>query len=201
MKTPQDIKVFPRLVKLNNLIFTNNWNPFLNWYFIFLKSTDYEPSLPVSEKSNPVTRDIDRASANSIVRMLHTCDSQMFQEETGGAYQVLGVHKQPSTFRFLQQNYHFFVLPVISLEASEWTNGENIGGGCAEGGAHSQGINALPVPPAHFCRSFRRVVKVYLLTGSSGQSHHTERMRDFWSNGIPHHGTWAQVRWRAMTAG
>ncbi|KAA8579562.1 hypothetical protein FQN60_006655, partial [Etheostoma spectabile] len=29
-------------------------------------SPDYEPSLPVSEKSNPLTRDIDRASANGI---------------------------------------------------------------------------------------------------------------------------------------
>lgn len=76
--------------------------------------------------------------------MLHACDTQMFQEETGGTYQVLEVHKQP-VFGLLQQNYHFFFLPVISLEASEWTNGENIGGGRSEGGAHSQGINALPI--------------------------------------------------------
>uniref|UniRef100_A0A8C2WSA9 SIS domain-containing protein n=1 Tax=Cyclopterus lumpus TaxID=8103 RepID=A0A8C2WSA9_CYCLU len=54
-----------------------------------LSSPDYEPSLPVSEKSNPLTRDIDRASANCIVRMLQSCDTQMFQEETGGTYQRL----------------------------------------------------------------------------------------------------------------
>ncbi|TNN48386.1 Glucokinase regulatory protein [Liparis tanakae] len=53
------------------------------------ESPDYEPSLPVSEKSNPLTRDLDRASANRIVRMLQACDAQMFQEETGGTYQRL----------------------------------------------------------------------------------------------------------------
>ncbi|XP_062270579.1 glucokinase regulatory protein [Scomber scombrus] len=53
------------------------------------ESPDYEPSLPVSEKSNPLTRDIDRASPNHIVRMLQACDSQMFQEEEGTTYQRL----------------------------------------------------------------------------------------------------------------
>uniref|UniRef100_A0A8P4G7C7 SIS domain-containing protein n=1 Tax=Dicentrarchus labrax TaxID=13489 RepID=A0A8P4G7C7_DICLA len=53
------------------------------------ESQDYEPSLPVSEKSNPLTRDIDRASAKCIVRMLQACDAQMFQEETGATYQRL----------------------------------------------------------------------------------------------------------------
>lgn len=53
------------------------------------ESPDYESSLPVSEKSNPLTHDIDRASTNSIVRMLQTCDAQMFQEETGSNYQRL----------------------------------------------------------------------------------------------------------------
>ncbi|TMS11534.1 Glucokinase regulatory protein [Larimichthys crocea] len=53
------------------------------------ESPDYEPSLPVSEKSNPLTRDIDRASANCIVQMLQACDAQMFQEETGATYQRL----------------------------------------------------------------------------------------------------------------
>ncbi|KAI3365983.1 hypothetical protein L3Q82_009810 [Scortum barcoo] len=53
------------------------------------ESPDYEPSLPVSEKSNPLTRDIDRASASCIVRMLQACDAQMFQEERGDTYQRL----------------------------------------------------------------------------------------------------------------
>ncbi|XP_049426488.1 glucokinase regulatory protein isoform X1 [Epinephelus fuscoguttatus] len=53
------------------------------------ESPDYEPSLPVSEKSNPLTCDIDRASANHIVRMLHASDTQMFQEETRATYQRL----------------------------------------------------------------------------------------------------------------
>ncbi|XP_069568883.1 glucokinase regulatory protein isoform X1 [Brachyistius frenatus] len=56
------------------------------------ESPDYEPSLPVSEKSNPLTRDIDRAPADRIVRMLRLCDAQMFQEEAGATYQrLLGV--------------------------------------------------------------------------------------------------------------
>ncbi|XP_047432340.1 glucokinase regulatory protein isoform X2 [Mugil cephalus] len=53
------------------------------------ESPDYEPSLPVSEKSNPSTKDIDRASAGGIVKMLQACDSQMFQEEAGETYQRL----------------------------------------------------------------------------------------------------------------
>ncbi|TKS66241.1 Glucokinase regulatory protein [Collichthys lucidus] len=57
-------------------------------HYVF-QSPDYEPSLPVSEKSNPLTRDIDRASANCIVQMLQACDAQMFQEETGATYQRL----------------------------------------------------------------------------------------------------------------
>ncbi|KAK2856888.1 hypothetical protein Q5P01_005623 [Channa striata] len=53
------------------------------------ESPDYEPTLPVSEKSNPLTRDIDRASASSIVKMLQACDAQMFQEEAGRSCQRL----------------------------------------------------------------------------------------------------------------
>ncbi|KAF7666587.1 hypothetical protein LDENG_00098930 [Lucifuga dentata] len=53
------------------------------------ESSDYEPWLPVSEKSNPLTRDIDRAPANHIVRILQACDTQMFQEGTGSGYQRL----------------------------------------------------------------------------------------------------------------
>nr|XP_020447858.1 glucokinase regulatory protein isoform X2 [Monopterus albus] len=53
------------------------------------ESPDYEPLLPVSEKSNPLTRDIDRVSAGSIVRMLQACDAQIFQEEKGNTYKGL----------------------------------------------------------------------------------------------------------------
>ncbi|XP_029931104.1 glucokinase regulatory protein [Myripristis murdjan] len=54
-----------------------------------LPSPDHEPWLPVSEKSNPLTRDVDRASANQIVRLLKACDAQMFQAEAGTSYQRL----------------------------------------------------------------------------------------------------------------
>ncbi|XP_043965922.1 glucokinase regulatory protein isoform X1 [Gambusia affinis] len=53
------------------------------------RSADYEPTLPVSEKSNPLTRDMDRASACSIVKMLQACDAQMFQEKSQTEYQRL----------------------------------------------------------------------------------------------------------------
>ncbi|XP_077441222.1 glucokinase regulatory protein [Vanacampus margaritifer] len=53
------------------------------------ESPDYEPSLPVSEKSNPLTRDIDRASPNRIARMLRSCDAEMFRQETASTYQTL----------------------------------------------------------------------------------------------------------------
>lgn len=53
------------------------------------QSPDYEVSLPVTEKSNPLTRDLDRASANDIVTMLEACDSQIFHHrDSGGCYQV-----------------------------------------------------------------------------------------------------------------
>uniref|UniRef100_A0A087YCJ3 SIS domain-containing protein n=1 Tax=Poecilia formosa TaxID=48698 RepID=A0A087YCJ3_POEFO len=52
-------------------------------------SADYEPTLPVSEKSNPLTRHIDRAPASSIMKMLQACDAQMFQEKSQTQYQRL----------------------------------------------------------------------------------------------------------------
>uniref|UniRef100_A0A3Q2Z151 Glucokinase regulator n=1 Tax=Hippocampus comes TaxID=109280 RepID=A0A3Q2Z151_HIPCM len=54
----------------------------------------YEPSLPVSEKSNPLTWDIDQASPSRIVRMLQNCDAEMFREETGSTYLVSQVMTQ-----------------------------------------------------------------------------------------------------------
>lgn len=50
------------------------------------ESSEYEPSLPITEKSNPLSRDIDRASANQIVRILQACDTQMFGEEDGSGF-------------------------------------------------------------------------------------------------------------------
>ncbi|KAI5102482.1 glucokinase regulatory protein, partial [Silurus meridionalis] len=39
----------------------------------------YEPHLPVTEKSNPITRDIDRANPREIVQMLQKCDAEIFE--------------------------------------------------------------------------------------------------------------------------
>ncbi|CAG5866088.1 unnamed protein product [Menidia menidia] len=51
------------------------------------ESSDYEPWLPVTEKSNPLTRDLDRSPAGDVLRMLQACDAEMFQPETETAYQ------------------------------------------------------------------------------------------------------------------
>ncbi|XP_036604858.1 glucokinase regulatory protein isoform X2 [Trichosurus vulpecula] len=41
----------------------------------------YEASLPVTEKSHPLTHDLDKANAEQIVRLLGQCDAEIFQEE------------------------------------------------------------------------------------------------------------------------
>ncbi|CAJ0936422.1 unnamed protein product [Ranitomeya imitator] len=41
----------------------------------------YEESLPMSEKSNPITRELDKADANTLVQLLRDCDAEIFQEE------------------------------------------------------------------------------------------------------------------------
>lgn len=60
-------------------------------WFVFLKQmSDYEPSLPITEKSNPITIDIDRANPNQIVQMLQKCDAEIFERtsDKGSIYQV-----------------------------------------------------------------------------------------------------------------
>ncbi|NXW62417.1 GCKR protein, partial [Eurystomus gularis] len=41
----------------------------------------YEAALPISEKSNPITRELDRADPAQIVQLLKECDAEIFQEE------------------------------------------------------------------------------------------------------------------------
>ncbi|KAM4689972.1 glucokinase regulatory protein, partial [Rhinophrynus dorsalis] len=41
----------------------------------------YEESLPISEKSNPLTRDLDKADPNQLVQLFRECDAEIFQEE------------------------------------------------------------------------------------------------------------------------
>nr|XP_044628074.1 glucokinase regulatory protein isoform X1 [Equus asinus] len=41
----------------------------------------YEAALPITEKSNPLTRDLDKADAKQIVQLLGQCDAEIFQEE------------------------------------------------------------------------------------------------------------------------
>ncbi|NWX92725.1 GCKR protein, partial [Nothoprocta ornata] len=41
----------------------------------------YEATLPISEKSNPITRELDRADPVQIVQLLKECDAEIFQEE------------------------------------------------------------------------------------------------------------------------
>ncbi|KAL6477639.1 hypothetical protein MHYP_G00134740 [Metynnis hypsauchen] len=44
--------------------------------------SSYEPSLPITEKSNPITRDIDRANPDEIIQMLKKCDAEIFDRTT-----------------------------------------------------------------------------------------------------------------------
>uniref|UniRef100_A0A0P6JBG8 Glucokinase regulatory protein n=1 Tax=Heterocephalus glaber TaxID=10181 RepID=A0A0P6JBG8_HETGA len=41
----------------------------------------YEAAMPITEKSNPLTRDLDKADAGKIVQLLGQCDAEIFQEE------------------------------------------------------------------------------------------------------------------------
>uniref|UniRef100_A0A8C8SPT5 Glucokinase regulator n=1 Tax=Pelusios castaneus TaxID=367368 RepID=A0A8C8SPT5_9SAUR len=41
----------------------------------------YEANLPISEKSNPITRELDKADPVQIVQLLKECDAEIFQEE------------------------------------------------------------------------------------------------------------------------
>lgn len=41
----------------------------------------YEATLPISEKSNPITRELDKADPAQIVQLLKECDAEIFQEE------------------------------------------------------------------------------------------------------------------------
>ncbi|KAM9200951.1 LOW QUALITY PROTEIN: glucokinase regulatory protein [Dugong dugon] len=41
----------------------------------------YEAALPITEKSNPLTRYLDKADAKKIVQLLGQCDAEIFQEE------------------------------------------------------------------------------------------------------------------------
>ncbi|XP_049989575.1 glucokinase regulatory protein-like, partial [Alexandromys fortis] len=41
----------------------------------------YEAAVPITEKSNPLTRNLDKADAEKIVQLLGQCDADIFQEE------------------------------------------------------------------------------------------------------------------------
>ncbi|XP_018581019.2 glucokinase regulatory protein [Scleropages formosus] len=44
---------------------------------------EHEPYLPVTERSNPLTRDIDRADSEHIVHLLKACDAEIFHRDWG----------------------------------------------------------------------------------------------------------------------
>ncbi|EHB06163.1 Glucokinase regulatory protein [Heterocephalus glaber] len=50
--------------------------------------------MPITEKSNPLTRDLDKADAGKIVQLLGQCDAEIFQEEGQAmpAYQLTQAH-------------------------------------------------------------------------------------------------------------
>lgn len=109
------------------------------------------------------------------------------RQETPTRYRYFTNNVQPS-----ETKMSFKVTVVWSfLEASEWTSGERIDGGCQEGGAHSQGIFSFSLRlPVFVLVGQARCWSVSSLspTGSSGQPCRTERLWDFWPAGFPHLG-------------
>ncbi|KAJ8398060.1 hypothetical protein AAFF_G00431370 [Aldrovandia affinis] len=51
-----------------------------------------EPALPVTEKSNPRTRDIDRALPAQMVQLLQDCDAEIFQHQWKGESSCPGIY-------------------------------------------------------------------------------------------------------------
>ncbi|KAI7805064.1 putative glucokinase regulatory protein, partial [Triplophysa rosa] len=52
----------------------------------------YELSLPVTEKCNPISRDIDRADAKHMLQILKTCDAEIFKNDDQGIYSSPIIH-------------------------------------------------------------------------------------------------------------
>lgn len=48
---------------------------------VTLQLAGYEAALPVSEKSNPITQELDWANPMQVVQLLKECDAKIFQEE------------------------------------------------------------------------------------------------------------------------
>ncbi|XP_058604287.1 glucokinase regulatory protein isoform X2 [Onychostoma macrolepis] len=46
-----------------------------------MKQSCYELSLPVTEKCNPISRDIDRANGKQMVQILRRCDAEIFEKK------------------------------------------------------------------------------------------------------------------------
>lgn len=54
------------------------------WFFS-LQLTEYEDTLPITERSNPITQDIDLSDSVQIVQLLKKCDEEIFQKEEDSA--------------------------------------------------------------------------------------------------------------------
>jgi len=50
-------------------------------FFCLTQQSCYELSLPVTEKSNLISRDIDRAHSKQMVQILKRCDAEIFEKK------------------------------------------------------------------------------------------------------------------------
>lgn len=50
-----------------------------------MQLTEYEDTLPITERSNPITQDIDLSDSVQIVQLLKKCDEEIFQKEEDSA--------------------------------------------------------------------------------------------------------------------
>lgn len=114
----------------------------------------------------------------------------MFEEDAGVRYQV-------STRERNNQFVFWILYSSVMLETLRQRDDRNYGGGRQEGGANSQG---MLTPPLFLLvsRSWCFNVASVSVTGSSGQSRCTERVRDVWTNSFSHRGKTLkkQKNWR-----
>lgn len=74
--------------------------------FCLTQQSCYELSLPVTEKSNPISRDIDRAHSKQMVQILKRCNAEIFEKEINHDpfYQVWPIEcKQDTNCVFLSR--------------------------------------------------------------------------------------------------
>lgn len=51
------------------------------WVFCLTRESCHKLSLPIMEKCNPISRDIDRVNGKQMVQILRRCDAEIFEKK------------------------------------------------------------------------------------------------------------------------